>query len=101
MLRFVKRVGFDFSFRPVGFTRCGLCQGEFTVEVRLLFGAEFEGHAASRGDSLEHRKRVPGVLGILQPGDHGLQEQERFLSTQADHFTGVKWEEEVGLLRSQ
>jgi hypothetical protein len=30
------------------------------------------------------------------------QSEERFLSPQADHFTGVKWEEEkVGLLRSK
>ena len=73
MLRFVKRAGFDFSFSRVGIARCGLCQGHFTVEVRLLFGAESEGHAAGRSDSLKHGERVPGVLGILQPGDHGLR----------------------------
>jgi hypothetical protein len=73
MLRPVKRAGFDFSFSRVGITPCGLCQGHFTVEVGLLFGAESEGHAAGGGDSLEHSERVAGVLGILQPGDHGLR----------------------------
>jgi predicted HTH domain antitoxin len=69
----VKRAGFDFSFWRVGSTRCGLCQGDFTVEMRLLFGAEFEGHAAGGSDALEHREGVRGVLGILQPGNHGLR----------------------------
>jgi len=27
--------------------------------------------------------------------------EERFLAAQADHFAGVKWEEKVGLLRSE
>jgi hypothetical protein len=69
----MKRTGFDFSFWLVGFTRGGLCQGDFTVEAQLLFGAEFERHAAGSGDALEHGERVPGVFSILQPGDHGLR----------------------------
>jgi len=28
-------------------------------------------------------------------------EEERFLSSQADHFAGAKWEEKIGLLRSK
>ena len=27
--------------------------------------------------------------------------EERFLSSQADHFAGAKWEEKIGLLRSK
>jgi len=58
----VKRAGFDFSYRRVGFTRCGLCLGDSPVEMRLPFSAEFEGDAACRSDPLEHGERVPGVL---------------------------------------
>ena len=70
MLRFVKRAGFDFSFWRVGFARCGSYQGDFAVEVRLLFGAEFEGHAAGGSDALEHGERVPCVLGRVDQVSH-------------------------------
>jgi hypothetical protein len=41
------------SLSTMSALRCGLCQGDFTVEVQPLFGAEFEGHAASGSDPLD------------------------------------------------
>src|SRR5215469_11428578 len=50
-----------------------LYQCYFAVEIRLLFGVEFQGHAAGCSDPLQHRQRVPGVFGVLKTGDHGLR----------------------------
>ena len=44
-------------------------QRDFPIEVRLLLRAEFQRDAASCGNSLQHRKRVPRVFRIFQPGN--------------------------------
>jgi hypothetical protein len=44
-----------------------------------------------------NRRAFEAVLAELRR----TKEEERFLSTQADPFTGVKGEEKVGLLRSK
>src|SRR5208282_1938204 len=67
--------------------------------MRLLFGMELEGYTAGHCDALQHRKRVSGVLGILETGDHGLRganlpgkfglRQSRILSHLADQESEV------------
>src|SRR5437899_6301632 len=50
-----------------------LYQCYFAVEIWLLFGVELQGDAAGRGDSLQHRERVPRVFSVLQTRNHGLR----------------------------
>jgi hypothetical protein len=51
--------------------------------------------AGSGTAAIKKKSWVPGATWAE------TKEEERFLSAQADPFTGVKGEEEVGLLRSK
>lgn len=51
----------------------GLDQRDLAVEIGLLLGMELEGDPADRCDALQHCERVPGVLSVLQAGNHRLR----------------------------
>src|SRR5215472_273393 len=92
---------FPWFHRPfVSSRRCDcLHQCNFAVEIWLLFSVELQGDTADRSDPLQHRQRVPAVLGILKTGNHGLRganllgklglSQTRILSHLADQESQV------------
>jgi hypothetical protein len=67
--RFAEETGQSFD----GLLSVGLDQRDLPVEIWFFLRMELERDAAHRRDALQHCERVPGVLSVLEAGNHRLR----------------------------